>query len=80
MAVAARGKVVCTCFNVTDARINTQLATCMGSPAERLAALQGALHCGTNCGSCLPELRRLVRMSPEPLAGPVLAPEPVGAQ
>ena len=23
--------------------------------------LQGALRCGTQCGSCVPELRRLVR-------------------
>jgi len=37
-----------------------------GTPAERVIALQHALHCGTQCGSCLPELRRLeteVRMT-----------------
>ena len=29
------------------------------------AGLQGALKCGTQCGSCVPELRRLVRATPQ---------------
>ena len=28
---------------------------------ERLASLQGQLKCGTNCGSCVPELKRILR-------------------
>jgi len=28
---------------------------------ERLARLQAELKCGTDCGSCLPALRTLVR-------------------
>ncbi|WP_398501334.1 molybdopterin-dependent oxidoreductase [Variovorax sp.] len=64
VAVQSRGKPVCTCFNVTDLAIERQLRRCDGSPAERLAALQGALKCGTNCGSCLPELKRRVRSTP----------------
>lgn len=59
--VAGQGKVVCSCFGVPEAAIHTQLAQCHGSDGERLAALQGALKCGTNCGSCLPELKRMVR-------------------
>ncbi len=61
VAVASRGKVVCTCFNVTDVQIDTHLATCGGDINARLADLQDALKCGTNCGSCLPELRRTVQ-------------------
>ncbi|MEZ7849078.1 MAG: molybdopterin-dependent oxidoreductase [Polaromonas sp.] len=70
MAVQSRSKPVCTCFNVTDAAIEAQLALIhedAGSAADlmrdaqRLAALQSALKCGTNCGSCVPELKRLVR-------------------
>lgn len=61
VAVQSRGKTVCTCFNVTDAAITGQLAQCHGTDDERLAQLQGALRCGTNCGSCLPELKRMVR-------------------
>lgn len=64
VAVQSRGKPVCTCFNVTDLAIERQLRRCDGSPAERLAALQGALKCGTNCGSCIPELKRRMRSTP----------------
>ena len=59
--VAPAGRVVCTCFNVSDLQIQSHLQGCAGGPAERLAALQGALQCGTNCGSCVPQLQRLVR-------------------
>ena len=61
VAVAARGRQVCTCFNVAEDTIQSTLATCAGSEDQRLGALQAQLKCGTNCGSCLPELRRLVR-------------------
>jgi assimilatory nitrate reductase catalytic subunit len=59
--VASRGKVVCSCFGVTETAIGDKLRHCAGTDAERLASLQGALQCGTNCGSCLPELKRMVR-------------------
>lgn len=64
--VAARGKVICSCFGVTQTAIDEQLASDSGSDADRLASLQGALKCGTNCGSCLPELKRMVRASAAP--------------
>jgi assimilatory nitrate reductase catalytic subunit len=60
-AVPARSRQVCTCFNVDENTIETTLAHCTGSEGDRLAALQRALKCGTNCGSCVPELQRLVR-------------------
>ncbi|PKO67921.1 MAG: nitrate reductase [Betaproteobacteria bacterium HGW-Betaproteobacteria-16] len=65
VAVVARGRQVCTCFNVNEDDITTQLTTCGGTESERLATLQGRLRCGTNCGSCIPELRRLVRATPQ---------------
>jgi assimilatory nitrate reductase catalytic subunit len=64
VAVQSRGQPVCTCFNVTDLAIQAELGRCSGTPDERLASLQGALKCGTNCGSCLPELKRMVRATP----------------
>ncbi|MFZ2827464.1 molybdopterin-dependent oxidoreductase [Hydrogenophaga sp.] len=64
VAVVARGKQVCTCFNVSADDIGAHLKTSRGSDDQRLAALQGSLKCGTNCGSCIPELRRLVRAQP----------------
>jgi assimilatory nitrate reductase catalytic subunit len=67
VAVPPRSRQVCTCFNVSAAAIESTLAQCNGSESERLATLQQALQCGTNCGSCVPELQRLVRLTP-PLA------------
>ena len=61
VAVQSRGKQVCTCFNVTGPAIDGYLAGCSGTDDERLASLQGALKCGTNCGSCVPELKRMVK-------------------
>lgn len=62
-APPARSREVCTCLSVTEAEITATLAHCTGSADERLAQLQAARHCGTQCGSCVPELRRLVRAS-----------------
>ncbi len=56
----ARSRQVCSCFDVSEARITAQLAASTGAPEARLVALQSALRCGTQCGSCLPELKRLV--------------------
>ena len=39
------------------------LAQCTGSEDERLHAVQARLRCGTQCGSCLPALRALVRQT-----------------
>ena len=60
-AAKKRGKQVCTCFNVTDEAIAGVLAGCSGGEDARMATLQERLKCGTNCGSCIPELKRLVR-------------------
>ncbi|MEJ6023895.1 nitrate reductase [Ramlibacter sp. PS4R-6] len=61
VAVASRGRAICTCFNVTDAQIQSCLAQAEGDDDQRLAQLQATLKCGTNCGSCVPELKRMVR-------------------
>jgi assimilatory nitrate reductase catalytic subunit len=61
VAVQARGRQVCTCFNVSDGAISEHLARCPGDDTQRLASLQDRLKCGTNCGSCVPELKRMVR-------------------
>jgi len=76
VAVPARGLQVCNCFDVTDSEITSTLAQCSGSPEARLAQLQSQLRCGTNCGSCLPALRRQVQQS-QPAADAVLATVPV---
>ncbi len=55
-----RGKVVCNCFNVSENEIIDFCSAANGDGAVKLTALQAAKKCGTNCGSCLPELRTLV--------------------
>ncbi|MDP2678415.1 MAG: molybdopterin-dependent oxidoreductase [Rhodoferax sp.] len=58
--VVSRGQQVCACFNVTDLAIAEHLATSSAAPGQRLASLQASLKCGTNCGSCLPQLQRMI--------------------
>jgi assimilatory nitrate reductase catalytic subunit len=65
-AVTPKGRQVCSCFDVGEVRIGEALASCSGAPDAQLAQLQERLKCGTNCGSCLPELKRIVRMRPWP--------------
>ena len=64
MAVVAKGRQVCSCFDVTEPQIDDALARCAAEldADARLARLQSTLRCGTNCGSCLPELRQLIRV------------------
>jgi assimilatory nitrate reductase catalytic subunit len=59
--VVSRGQQVCACFNVTDIAIADHLAQAGTDPVQRLVSLQTSLKCGTNCGSCLPQLQRMVR-------------------
>lgn len=51
----ARGRTVCTCVNVTE----TEILGCIQSGAD-LEALKRQLRCGTECGSCVPELKRML--------------------
>jgi len=56
-----RGKVVCNCFNVAESDIAEALARKPGASRDaQLADVQRALKCGTNCGSCVPELKKIV--------------------
>jgi assimilatory nitrate reductase catalytic subunit len=52
---SARGRVICNCVNVAESDIVAAV-----SAGADLAALQSTLKCGTECGSCVPELKRLV--------------------
>jgi assimilatory nitrate reductase catalytic subunit len=50
-----RGHIVCNCLNVAEPDIVAAIAA-----GADLAALQATLKCGTECGSCVPELKRLI--------------------
>jgi assimilatory nitrate reductase catalytic subunit len=64
----ARGRIVCSCFNVAQNEIADELAAMPEIEAgQRLQALQAKLKCGTNCGSCVPELKQIVLSTMQPL-------------
>jgi len=63
-AVESKGAQVCTCFNVTEPQIVRMLQACTGDSGARLSQLQSHLQCGTNCGSCLPTLRKMIKDTP----------------
>jgi len=52
---ATPARVVCSCLDVTETAIAAALPD-----ARTLAALQAKLGCGTSCGSCIPELKRML--------------------
>ncbi|MEK6242991.1 MAG: nitrite reductase small subunit NirD [Pseudomonadota bacterium] len=54
-ASATSERAVCACFKVGESQIRAAVAA-----GATFAGLQKNLKCGTNCGSCVPELRRLV--------------------
>ncbi|MDX1633679.1 MAG: molybdopterin-dependent oxidoreductase [Marinobacter sp.] len=55
------GPVVCSCFQVGQRQIEAAVA----AGHRDVAALGRELRCGTNCGSCLPELKELLATSAE---------------
>lgn len=50
-----RGRIVCNCFDVSE----NEIVSCVSSGMD-LDALQRETGCGSNCGSCLVEVKRLV--------------------
>ncbi len=54
---SSRGRIVCNCLNVSESEIMTEVAQ-----GASLPAVQDKLKCGTSCGSCVPELKRMVAM------------------
>lgn len=55
VATTSRGRIVCTCVDVAEHDINEAIAG-----GADLPALQQGLRCGTSCGSCVPELKRML--------------------
>lgn len=56
-AMPDNGKVVCSCFNVGEKTIQRALVE---QGCKTVEELGDCLKAGTNCGSCLPELRTLL--------------------
>ena len=51
------GPVICACFGVGLAAIREAVAE---GAAMSVADIGRLLRAGTNCGSCMPELRRII--------------------
>ena len=56
--VPAAGKIVCSCFSVGLDTLRRAIET---DGLASVGAIGAALKAGTNCGSCIPELRGLLR-------------------
>lgn len=54
VALPENGHMVCNCHAVSEAAIRAEF-----DAGANLAQVQARLACGTSCGSCLPELRRM---------------------
>lgn len=54
---AQSGDIVCSCFSVSEAAIRSAIRTGKLASAAEIGAV---LHAGTNCGSCVPELNKLL--------------------
>ncbi len=50
------GRIVCSCFRVGEYAIRKAI----DAGCTTVEALGAALKCGTNCGSCIPELKALI--------------------
>jgi assimilatory nitrate reductase catalytic subunit len=51
------GRTICACFGVEENRIKSAIAEGCSTAAE----IGAACKAGTNCGSCIPELKKLLR-------------------
>jgi assimilatory nitrate reductase catalytic subunit len=62
-ATATRSKILCNCKNVSEG------AVCAGiRRGLDLQGLKQELGCGTQCGSCVPEIKRLLAAAAQPVA------------
>ena len=57
----AADKTVCSCMNVSASRIKAGI-----EDGQDLDGLKRSLGCGTQCGSCVPEIRRMLTATPQP--------------
>ena len=57
--VHRQGRLVCSCFRVGENTINAVLQ----EQPHTVSSLGEKLQCGTNCGSCKPELQQLIDQS-----------------
>jgi assimilatory nitrate reductase catalytic subunit len=57
-AAAPRGRIICTCFQIGIDTIREAIAN---DDIDDVRTLGKTLRAGTNCGSCIPELKEILR-------------------
>ena len=62
VALKEAGQTICTCVGVKDVAIADWLQANPGQESAQLAGLQNNLKCGTQCGSCVPQLKRIIAL------------------
>jgi len=65
VSMPSGGQVVCSCLGVKDQAIQDVLVHTTGDETAQLERLQSQLKCGTQCGSCVPQLKRMIRLRPQ---------------
>jgi len=76
IAIKPLGQTICTCTGVKDVAIEAWLKANHGPESLQLEGLKTNLKCGTECGSCVPQLKRMIYLKAsltEKSANPSLA-------
>ena len=55
---APAGRTICNCFGVDERALQRAMLSC-NAAVPLLQHWQATLQCGTSCGSCVPELKRM---------------------
>jgi assimilatory nitrate reductase catalytic subunit len=60
--IKPKGKAICNCFNVSADTMTQCLSKIPAgtSPDQAMNSLQSETQCGTNCGSCKPEVKQII--------------------
>lgn len=59
------GQLICSCWEIGERQISSAIA----AGANSVSALGKKLRCGTQCGSCIPELKQLIGVASNEMAG-----------
>jgi assimilatory nitrate reductase catalytic subunit len=65
VALKEVGQTICTCVGVKDLAIEAWLKNHPGQEDVQLTGLKSDLKCGTQCGSCVPQLKRIIALKSE---------------
>jgi assimilatory nitrate reductase catalytic subunit len=76
VSLKSAGQTICTCVGIKDVAIADWLQINPGKADFQLEGLKSNLKCGTQCGSCVPQLKRIIALktpAPSKASTPSLA-------